>query len=459
MRIVWLALVWPLAAHPAAHLPSGDCSLCHTRIGSPPAGQYPLWRASVMARAGTDPYWKERVAQERAWNPKAGALIDDKCFRCHQPAMGDLGQEEGAKQGVTCTVCHRILPDGLGTKASFSGGFSLSGRKELYGPHERPFQMPMLMHTTMAPVEANHFLHPELCATCHTVITPVLDEQGRSVGEFYEQTPYLEWRASSFAMSGTTCQQCHMPHLAQPEYIAHRPPGGPFPPTRPRSPFAKHEFTGGNFQLLRATGGNDAAVLEQLGNALAVDADIQRAGQMLELRVTVTNLTGHKLPTGFPGRRLWLHVTALGAQGEVVFESGGANTKFPQPHRNRIEDPSQAMAWEARTKGPSLLLHAAWAQDNRILPDGFDPERLDVTGIPSSALLPVGVSGDLDFRPGSDTVRYALPAAARSVEVEAMFSSLPPLPPAVIARATAAVTSAKAELRRPLQQDSRPERH
>ncbi len=58
------------------------------------------------------------------------------------------------------------------------------------------------------PVAANHMTQSELCATCHTVITPTLSEEGEVLGEFVEQAPYLEWLASSFPAEGTNYQTC-----------------------------------------------------------------------------------------------------------------------------------------------------------------------------------------------------------------------------------------------------------
>lgn len=434
--LIFLLSAAGMGAQDATHLESGDCKMCHTRIRTPTAGQHALWSNSMMSRSGADPYWKLRVDRERELLPGARAVIDEKCFRCHAPTSKDLGAEAGAREGVTCTVCHRITDQGFGTAASFTGGFHFNPKKEIAGPHERPFQMPMLMHTTMAPVASEHVLRPELCATCHTVITPILDAQGRSHGEFYEQTPYLEWRASDGGATGLTCQQCHMPALEEAEYIAHRPPGGPFPPTRPRQPFARHEFTGGNVQVLERTGGDAAATRQRLESALALAAEATREGGATVLRVEVRNLTGHKLPTGFPGRRLWLRVTAWDAGGRESFSSGGAGTDFRQPHRDWISSPSEAMIWEARMQGPSLLLDAAWEKDNRILPAGFDAARVQIAGIDASRISAVGVQGDGDFRPGSDRVRYRLPADTERIRVEACFLSAPELgedPPAVLA--------------------------
>ena len=37
----------------------------------------------------------------------------------------------------------------------------------------------------------------------------------------------------------------------------------------------------------------------------------------------ITNLTGHKLPTGYPeGRRMWVNVQYLDAEGAVIDEIG-----------------------------------------------------------------------------------------------------------------------------------------
>src|SRR6185295_8350325 len=58
---------------------------------------------------------------------------------------------------------------------------------------------------------------------------------------------------------------------------------------------------------------------DMLRKAATVSATI--AGGNLTVRVT--NESGHKLPTGYPeGRRMWLHVRALDAGRNVVFESG-----------------------------------------------------------------------------------------------------------------------------------------
>src|SRR5690606_29004110 len=107
-----------------------------------------------------------------------------------------------------------------------------------------------------------------------------------------------------------------------------------------REGVARHSFRGGNFFMLgmlnryrnelgvQATSLEmDAAVRETL-QSLQSDAArviIDRAdvsNGRLDIDVSVANLTGHKLPTAYPSRRAWLHVTVRDAAKNVVFESG-----------------------------------------------------------------------------------------------------------------------------------------
>lgn len=439
-------------AQPPRFEPAEECSLCHSRLPSstpphPNIAPYALWMGSMKANAAVDPYWKAKVRQESALNPKAAALIEDECLSCHAPAqqypyraargkmrlsnLRDMGLE-----GVTCTVCHQITPDRLGTEASFTANFVLGSTQKLFGPHRDPFTMPMRHHTGYEPAYSPHMLDSALCGSCHTVITPVLDAKGKTVATFLEQAPYIEWRASAYASEGKSCQSCHMQPTATPEYIAHRPPGGPFPPTDPRQPFGRHSFAGGNVRGLemladlfpdRATSLREGAARsgDLLKKAVRLTAATSIAGQAVRLTVDVENLAGHKLPTAYPSRRLWLHVIAYTRNGQVVFESGGDDPS-PQPHRRVITSPNQAMVYEAELvdlQGQptlSLLRAAGFSKDNRLLPRGFDPAKA------LRPVNPVGTQEDADFAPGRDRVIYELPLRAARVRVEALYQSIKP---------------------------------
>jgi nitrate/TMAO reductase-like tetraheme cytochrome c subunit len=452
----------------ARFLPAEDCALCHTRIPRAGAswqgtqdwvGAYPLWRASMMAHSATDPYWRQKVAFETSRAPERRAVIEDTCLRCHAPAdqypkragsaplalaeVGDLGRD-----GVTCTVCHQIEPANLGKASSFTAGFQISNGNRIFGPYPEPFTMPMLHHTGYTAVEGKHVRESALCGTCHTVIT----RPPGGKDDFVEQGPFLEWLASDQARAGRSCQSCHMPKLEGPQHIAHRPPGGPFPPTSPRPDYAQHFFAGGNAlipAMLAESGAERRAALlgaadrarHQLQGALSVELKQRRQGGRLAVEVLVKNLTGHKLPTGFPSRRMWLHLRATDKKGQLIFESGAYDSatgmlsagESAQPHYAVISESRQTQIFESEaldsTGAPTLSLLAAARQgkDNRILPAGFQLERLRFAGLPAYEIGPAGVSADRGFKPGSALTTYLFPAPAEArVEVEVLFQSIKP---------------------------------
>jgi hypothetical protein len=417
----------------------------------------------MMSSAARDPYWRARVAKESAAAGEGSAGVQDKCLRCHAAAdqyefrsankhmrlddMTTMGRE-----GVTCTVCHRIDPSTLGNRQSFTGGFRINSDAVIFGPHERPFVMPMLHHTGYEPVAAKHILDPALCGTCHTLL--LTNSAGRVT--LPEQTTYFEWLASEYPARNTTCQTCHVPVLksngkAASDYIAHRPPGGPFPPTRPRSPIGLHTFVGGNVQMLRHLGFDERAdaTRQFLSSALALEANAEPAGSELDISIIIRNLTGHKLPTGLPGRRLWLHLTAIDSNGRVVFESGAWNpetgelrhaTDF-ELHRDLITRPVQTAIYEAVIEDAhgtltNLLTQAVrFRKDNRLLPSGFYERSPLPEAATADWIVPVGTNGDADFKPGRDVVRYRFPRpqGPLRIAIEACFQSIRPAEAARIA--------------------------
>jgi hypothetical protein len=138
--------------------------------------------------------------------------------------------------------------------------------------------------------------------------------------------------------------------------------------------------------------------------------------------VTVENLGGHKLPTAFPSRRAWLHLTIADQDGRTVFESGALrangsiegndNDDDPsryEPHYREIHDPGEVQIYESilgDERGrvtTGLLSSTGYLKDNRLLPHGFDK---------STAAPEIAVHGDALGDPGftdrGDQVRYAI---------------------------------------------------
>ena len=352
------------AGHPdAMFVTSHECGACHNGLTTPTGEDVSIgvsWRASMMANSSRDPYWQAGVRREIMDHPEAAEEIEDECAICHMPMsrtkaraasrhgqifahlpIGASTKEDDrlAADGVSCSVCHQIGPERLGTRESFNGGFVLAqptpqGERQMFGPYEvdRGRQTIMRSATGMTPAEATHLRESEVCATCHTLYTQALGPKGEVLAQLPEQVPYLEWQHSAFRQ-GHSCQSCHMPEIAQPTRIASVL-------GEERMGVRRHTFLGGNFFMLRMLNryrtelGLEALPQELEAAASATIAQLQRdtasltiaraegdSGQ-LAVDVTVRNLTGHKLPTAYPSRRAWLHVAVRDRDGRVIFESG-----------------------------------------------------------------------------------------------------------------------------------------
>jgi hypothetical protein len=203
----------------------------------------------------------------------------------------------------------------------------------------------------------------------------------------------------------------------------------------------RHTFVGGNFFMLRMLNRfRDELGVEALSHELdaAAHATIRqlqrdtaavtvtraiRNGSVLSVDVSVRNLTGHKLPTGYPSRRVWLHVVARDQAGRTIFESGAIDRRGAiagndndadadrfEPHYAEISRPDEVQIYEA-TMGDAhgrvttgLLTALTYLKDNRLLPRGFDKR---------TASADVAVRGaaadDADFDAEGDRVTYRIP--------------------------------------------------
>jgi hypothetical protein len=484
MRTSTLAFILALSASPAARaaelfLTSDNCIACHNGMSTPSGRDVSIgteWRATMMANSARDPYWQASVRRELREHAPAGAAIENECSLCHMP-MGNLQtRSEGgsakvfgnltrgshdpraalAQDGVSCALCHQIQPDKLGKPESFIGGFvvdlAAQSPRKLFGPFEvkPPLARLMASATRFLPAAAEHIRSSELCATCHTLITDALDADGRVVGRLPEQVPYLEWLESAYR-EGASCASCHMPEVREPAPIASLL-------SEPRRGLLRHEFVGGNFivpallkrlgvampalsqDLDRASGGARAHLAESAAK-LGVE-DLQLKDEILTAQIKVENGAGHKLPTAYPSRRAWLHITVKDGKDAAVFESGAVAasgkiagndndddpSRFEQHHRV-IEKPDQVQIYEpilADKEGrvTTGLLHAVkYLKDNRIAPIGFDKKK---------AAADVAVHGealaDDDFTDGSDQVSLRVPVGGHpgpyKVEVELLYQPI-----------------------------------
>jgi hypothetical protein len=466
---------------PAAFQTGTECMACHNGLTTPSGEDVSIgvsWRASMMAHASRDPYWQGAVRREATDHPEHAAAIEDECSICHMPmttysarATGGLGKifahlpmggrnaDPLAADGVSCTVCHQITNERLGMPESFTGGYVLNvaapgSPQPMFGRFQVDEGRTHLMRsaTGVAPTESVHVRRSELCATCHTLFTTALDADGRAIGRLPEQVPFLEWQHSAYN-NERSCQDCHMPPVADPTPIASVL-------GEPREGLSRHTFLGGNFFMLRMLNRyrNDLGVTapshELEAAAMATErqlradtatiriADARRTGSTAAFSVIVENLTGHKLPTGYPSRRTWLHVTVRDATGRVLFESGAvaptgaiagnANDEDParyEPHYDEIRSSAEVQIYESimvdqkGTPTTGLLQGVRYVKDNRLLPRGFSK---------AAASADVAVHGeatsDADFQSGGDRVRYLIDVSKAqgpiTADVELRFQTI-----------------------------------
>ncbi len=250
----------------AALTPTADCDICHSEA------IYDRWRGSLMSHAARDPLMWSALYVANADAPNAGEF----CLRCHapkgwleersQPSDGSALQQVDVHDGVSCSLCHRLVDpqpstmdeaaaidqavraalldpvplDFVGSSAMIvdpqdrrRGPFSFG----LALPYHSAYQTDFLRQTGDAITRAR------MCGTCHNVHNPVLswDETRQqfwpnAMGEaapsfssealFPIETTFDEWLYSEFARGGVylpqfagakadgivkTCQDCHMP--------------------------------------------------------------------------------------------------------------------------------------------------------------------------------------------------------------------------------------------------------
>jgi len=272
----------------------------------------------------------------------------------------------------------------------------------------------------------------ELCATCHTLITHSLDAEGKVIGDFPEQVPYLEWKHSAFA-GVKSCQDCHMP-VVDGEMAISSVLGVA------RKEVSRHVFRGGNFVMPRILNTHNqelavAALPQELqSTALQTEKNLRATAATVSIvdpevsdgtlrtDVVIANLAGHKLPSAYPSRRVWIHFVVSNKSGKTVFESGrfepdgsvygndnDADPSLFEPHYDTIDHPEKVQIYEAIMGEPDgtvttvLLSAITYLKDNRLLPEGFDKAAAD-----ENIAVHGGAGADETFVGGGDRVGYVV---------------------------------------------------
>jgi hypothetical protein len=462
---------------------SDRCVACHNGLKTSSGQDVSIgfdWRASIMANSSRDPYWQGSVRRESIDHPEAKADIENECSVCHMPITyrqakvenkkseifvhlpfnPDNKENAAAEDGVSCSVCHQAAKEKLGAPETFNGQFLVDIPQS---PDDRPEYGPFLIDAGhkrvmqsstggFVPTQADHIRDSALCGTCHTLKTKAIGKNGEDIGSLPEQMPYLEWLHSDYPKV-KSCQECHMPDVH--EEVAVTALFG-----QPRAGLHQHVFVGGNFFMLRLLNNyrQDLSVgalpeeltasAERTVNFLQSQAarvtirNAQSSAGGVHFDVFVENLTGHKLPTAYPSRRAWLHVTIRDAQGHSVFESGAlkpdgsivgndndADRSRFEPHYTEISSPEQVEIYESILKDSEnhvttgLLSAIGYVKDNRILPTGFKKE----TAEPDIAVVGEAAQ-DPEFNDKGSAVRYSVStsgaAGPLSIEVELWYQPI-----------------------------------
>ncbi len=464
LTMAWLAGPFARADEPhSLFLTSDRCVACHNGMKSAGGEDFSIgldWRTSLMANSSRDPYWHASVRRETLDHSESKEMIVDECSTCHMPIIHHDARSrgrraelfahlplrsdrrsdaKGAADGVSCTVCHQIGPELLGDPASFNGNVTIKvntdGTHRESGPFDIDPALSTVMHSSTGgfqPERGDHIRSAQLCASCHTLITHALGEDGREIGSLPEQVPYQEWLHSDYA-NERTCQSCHMPAVSQATPIARVL-------AAPRPGAAHHEFVAANFFMQK--------VLERYHDELAVPVDpaelasaAQRtlnylqsqaariairepsvAHNQLSVQVSVQNLGGHKLPTAFPSRRAWVHLIVTDSDGRTVFESGALRENGSivgndndddasryEPHYRVIHSSDEVQIYESILGNENgrvttgLLASTGYLKDNRLLPKGFNK---------TTAAPEIAVHGDALDDPGftaaGDVITYQI---------------------------------------------------
>jgi hypothetical protein len=447
---------------------SSQCMACHNRLTTHYGKDFSIgtnWRAAMMSNSATDPYWQAGVRRETLEHPESAEVIEDVCSSCHMPMARFIMNYGGIKgevfsylsegntkhvpplaalagDGISCSVCHQIKADNLGKKESYGAGFLVDtmqpeGKRSVFGPFTISEGNSHIMNsaTGFSPQKAAHIRESALCGSCHTLYTHALDSNGNIVAELPEQMPYIEWMHSDYA-EVKNCQDCHMEEIAGEASISAVLGVS-------RSNPKVHSFIGGNFFMLHMLSKNTLTLglqalpaelnaAAQVSRALLADStaeitidtsSISIANDTIQLPVIIENLAGHKLPTAYPSRRAWIHLTATRGLRDVVFESGKLNPdgsiagndndedslRF-EPHYEVISDVSQVQIYESIMAAPDgrvttgLLNGASYLKDNRIPPLGF----LKAT-VSSDVAVKGKATTDSDLNDGHDSIVYRIP--------------------------------------------------
>jgi hypothetical protein len=340
-----------------------------------PTGYYGSGMLSLYSGSAKLGPYSDAAAKHQFMQSKFHRDVDF-CGTCHDvsnAAVGDLAHNNGKQATGNAVVASGVPGSPVNGKAAFNN-FPFQ-----YGIVERTFSEYKSGALSKTLVSSYSTLPADLKAGA---IKAAFDSSGGN---------YKDGSARYFS-----CQTCHMRAVAG--YGANKA-GIPL-----RLDLPLHDMTGGNYWMPDVIRHQNDQFTLRLGGGLtvtqlaALDAGKLRAQQQLKLAASlsvsgntlrVTNLTGHKLISGYPeGRRMWLNVKWYGSANDLLREDGeyGVVTSFggtPVKSLVNLADPNTKI-YEAH-----YGMTQQWAQ-----------QLLDL-GYPASLPLSFDrVSGNVDYTLG-----------------------------------------------------------
>jgi hypothetical protein len=321
-----------------SHLAAGDadgvqCDVCHRLTnpddsehlgaqtapfvandgGTPPtgyygSGQFVIWDATSKLGPYSDAAAAHQFLQSHFHR---SAKLCGTCHDVSNPVVGDLAPNHGAQTPLAPGSYSGVPGTPVDGKAAFNN-FPYA-----YGVVERTFSEHQASAWATTRVADYPTLPLELRAGSIQAAYQAALLAGNG-GDYEDGTPRT-----------FTCQTCHM-HATIGEGCNKSPPL--------RMDLPIHDLTGGNYWMPDAIQYLDALGQIRLGGGLsasqrnAMNAGKIRAQQNLGgaaslsvsgNQVTVVNLTGHKLISGYPeGRRMWLRISWYDAGGSQIAQDG-----------------------------------------------------------------------------------------------------------------------------------------
>jgi len=446
----WHAVVaWELDEFPMLEDTINDkCTVCHAPMAHDYAQKEGLTLRLFDDVETGEPgiYFWDRPARD------ATAEDGSELVRTEEEQIGDTLFDH-AMDGISCSLCHQMDGGNFGTEQSFTGGYEILDARDLdnrpaYGQYPNPDAAYMNAQTARPAQGIPGFLAQQSAhiSTSETLDTPVIMASGSGSvprEDFAEhtflgantvmQTMFRDFseelgipaditaadfdesieRNREFLRTSANVEITNLERTLLETPVSEAEPntegeaesgaeGDPEPGTE------------GDAETEQTAEGEEAAAVEPV-----------EAMEQLSFDVVIENKAGHKLPTGYHSRRVYLHVIVTSDEG-IVWQSGkideagriaglseDTNSHSWELHYDVITDPSQVQVYQAVVgnsdgdRTASLVNGNHYLKDNRILPKGYDKAAVANGNdqLPSFGTFGAALD-DNDFDGGSDTVTY-----------------------------------------------------